>query len=290
MKQTPPHNTQDSPKDMNLASHANQVDCTEDDLAVLRQHIDSIDRELIALIHKRLDYVQQIGHIKTRNQATIYRPQREKEIIQNLLCYTKEKQLNNINKSIIEAIFYEIFAIARNIEAPQRVAFLGPNGSYTHQAAENHFGPLSTYLPLTTISAVFEALERGNAQYGVIPLENNTNGMVGETIDNLAKHSYTIVNEVILPIHHSFATHEGSTQSIRKIYSKDIAFGQCSHFLQHYKLHEVEHIAVSSTALGAQLASSEPQSAAICSEIAAKLHKLPILFHTIENQDRKSVV
>ena len=255
----------------------------EKDLQTLRQNIDSIDKEIIQLLDKRLTFVQQIGHLKVKNNASIYRPDRERAIIQNLLSITKEKGLKNLNKPIIEAIFYEIFAIARNIETPQKIAFLGPIGSYTHQAAENRFGPLSAYLPLTTISAVFEALQRGNAKYGVIPLENNTNGMVGETIDNLAKHNFKIINEIILPIHHSFATKEKHINDIKRIYSKDIAFGQCSNFLQSYQLHEIEHISVSSTAFGAKLASSESGSAAICSEIATKLYNLPIMFANIEN-------
>lgn len=252
-------------------------------LQILRGHIDCIDSEIIELLDKRLSYVQQVGHLKVKNNASIYRPDRERVIIQNLLETAQKKELKNLNKSIIEAIFYEIFAIARNIETPQKIAFLGPIGSYTHQAAENRFGPLSQYLPLTTISAVFDALLRGNAKYGVIPLENNTNGMVGDTIDNLAKHDFKIINEIILPIHHSFATKEENLTSIKKIYSKDIAFGQCGNFLQHYQLHEIEHLAVSSTALGAKLASSEENCAAICSEIAAKIYNLPIMFANIEN-------
>ncbi len=252
-------------------------------LQALRKCIDAVDSEIIQLLDKRLSYVQQVGHLKVKNNASIYRPDREREIIQNLVKIAQDKQLHNLNKPIIEAIFYEIFAIARNIETPQKIAFLGPIGSYTHQAAENRFGPLSAYLPLTTISAVFEALQRGNAKYGVIPLENNTNGMVGETIDNLAKHNFKIINEIILPIHHSFATKESNLSTIKKIYSKDIAFGQCSNFLQHYQLHEIEHIAVGSTALGAKLASDECNAAAICSEIAAKIYNIPIMFANIEN-------
>ena len=264
----------------NKSADKNDIDST---LQILRTHIDSIDSEIIELLDKRLSYVQQIGHLKVKNNASIYRPDREKEIIENLLSIAQKKELNNLDKSIIEAIFYEIFAIARNIETPQKIAFLGPIGSYTHQAAENRFGPLSAYLPLTTISSVFDALQRGNAKYGVIPLENNTNGMVGETIDNSACHDFKIINEIILPIHHSFATNQSNLTDIKKIYSKDIAFEQCSHFLQHYQLNEIEHIAVSSTAFGAKLASKEASSAAICSEIAAKIYNLPIMFENIEN-------
>lgn len=265
-----------------LKQSINTKDNIDSALQVLRGHIDRIDSEIIELLDKRLSFVQQVGHLKVKNNASIYRPDREREIIENLLNIAQKKGLNNLNKSIIEAIFYEIFAIARNIETPQKIAFLGPIGSYTHQAAENRFGPLSEYLPLTTISSVFDALQRGNAKYGVIPLENNTNGMVGETIDNLACYDFKIINEIVLPIHHSFAAKSQLTD-IKKIYSKDIAFGQCSNFLQHYQLNEIEHIPVSSTALGAKLASSESCSAAICSEIAAKIYNLPIMFENIEN-------
>ncbi len=253
------------------------------ELEKLRKHIDKIDSDLVDLLHKRLEYVQQIGHLKVKNKANIYRPDREREIIDKLIKYAKKHDLHNINKSIIEAVFYEIFAIARNIETPQKIAFLGPIGSYTHQAAENRFGPLSTYLPLTTIKAVFEALQNGNAKYGVIPLENNTNGMVGETIDNLAQYNFKIINEVVLPIHHSFATKANSILDIKKIYSKDIAFGQCSNFLQFNQLNDIEHVSVSSTALGAKFASDDNNSAVICSEIAAKIYNIPIMFANIQN-------
>lgn len=258
-------------------------DSIDSKLATLRQCIDVIDSELIVLLNKRFEVVKQIGQCKVKNQASIYRPDREKEIIITLLRHIKDKNLVNLDKSIIEAIFYEIFAISRNLESPQKIAFLGPIGSYTHQAAEKRFGPLSSYLPLTTISSVFQALQNQNAKYGVVPLENNTNGMVGETIDNLAKYNFKIINEIILPIHHSFATKAQNIQHIQKIYSKDIAFGQCSDFLLNYQLNEIEHIGVSSTALGAKLASEDSNSAAICSEISAKLYKIPIMFENVQN-------
>ncbi|RDU65331.1 chloride transporter [Helicobacter didelphidarum] len=255
----------------------------ESKLQELREYIDKIDLDLITLLHKRFEYVKQIGHLKVKNQASIYRPDREKEIIDKLLSYVKQSNLSNLDKPTIEAVFYEIFAISRNLETPQKIAFLGPIGSYTHQAAESMFGPLSSYLGLTTISSVFEALYHKNAKYGVIPIENNTNGMVGETIDNLAKYNFTIVNEIILSIHHSFATTAQNLNDIERIYSKDIAFGQCSDFLLHYELNNVERIAVNSTALGAKYASQDTKSGAICSGIAAKLHKIPILFENIQN-------
>ncbi|RDU61598.1 bifunctional chorismate mutase/prephenate dehydratase [Helicobacter sp. MIT 14-3879] len=266
----------------------------ESQINALRKEIDIIDSQLITLLHERLKFVKQIGHLKVQSNANIYRPDREKSIIAKLLQYAKQHNLHHLNKASIEAIFYEIFAIARDIEMPQKIAFLGPVGSFCHQAAETRFGPLSSYLPLSTISAVFESLQEGNAKYGVIPLENNTNGMVGESIDNLAKYPFTIINEIILTVHHSFATQANDLKDIDKIYSKDIAFGQCRDFLNHYDLQDIEQISVSSTAHAARLASLDSKSAAICSNIAATLYKLPIMFHRIQtslsNQTRFVII
>lgn len=251
-------------------------------LKSFRDEIDIVDKELVSLLSKRLELVKKIGDAKNKTKAPIYRPEREQEIITSLDEFAKQNNLSHINKKSIEAIFYEIFAISRNLEMPHKVAFLGPIGSYTHLAAQNRFGFLSTYLPLKSISSVFSSIECGNARYGVIPLENNTNGIVGESIDLLVKSKLKIINEIVLPIHLSFASTLESLEDIKHIYSKDIAFGQCSDFLSNYNLLECEQICVSSTANAAQLAKQNKNSAAICSTIAAKLYSLPILYENIE--------
>lgn len=258
-------------------------DSIESALNTIRNNIDIIDKEIITLLNNRFQYVKQIGEIKMKNKSSIYRPDREKEIIKKLNLYIKEKKLNNIRNDIIEAIFYEIFAISRNIELPQKVAFLGPVGSYTQEAAESLFGPLSDYLGLSSITAVFEALENKNAKYGVIPIENNTNGIVGESIDNLALYDFKIIKELTLPIHHCFASKLEDVKNIKRIYSKDIVFGQCSHFLQNYGLNNIERIETSSTALAAKKAFEDSFGAAICSKIAARLNSVPVMFDNVQN-------
>ncbi|PAF51681.1 chloride transporter [Helicobacter sp. 13S00401-1] len=258
----------------------------EETLSELRDNIDFIDGEILKLINKRLGYVAEVGKAKLANKASIYRPEREREIISKLQALKEKADLKNLSLSSIEAIFYEIFAISRNLEAPQKVAFLGPIGSYTHQAAEDRFGPLSTYYALNNISAVFDALIQKNAKYGVVPLENNINGMVGETIDLLAQSEYKIISELTLPIHHSLASMCESLDSIKRIYSKDIAFGQCSKFLKDYSLSNVEQIYTNSTASAAKLAKEDKNGAAICSKIAAKLYELPIMFENIESNGK----
>lgn len=248
-------------------------------LEKLRGEIDAIDEKVLELLNARMEVVKQIGAQKQKEGSVIYRPEREREIIERL------NALNGglLNKAAIEAIYLEIFAVSRNLELPERIAYLGPLGSYTHQAAESRFGAMSEYLSMNNISSVFKTVESGRAKYGVVPIENNKNGAVGETLDLLGKSSLKIVAELTMPIHHAFATRCDSLKEVKRIYSKDIAFGQCLNFLSEYNLEEVERIPTDSTAKAAQLASNEPNTAAICSHIAAKLYHLPILFENIED-------
>ena len=254
---------------------------SEKDLEHLRIKIDNIDEQILDLLNQRLEVVREIGITKHKNKSSIYRPEREKQIIYRL----SKMPSKYLDIKAIEAIYQEIFAISRNLEMPEKVAYLGPLGSYTHQAAEESFGAMSEYLSINTISAVFKTLESKQAKYGVVPIENNTNGIVGECIDNLANSDLKIISEIILPIHHSFASHCEHLGQVKRIYSKDIAFGQCSNFLSAYNLLGIEQIPVESTAKAAQLANKDKSSATICSKIAAKIYGLPVMFDNIQDFD-----
>ncbi|QOP44144.1 prephenate dehydratase [Sulfurimonas sediminis] len=247
-----------------------------------REAIDEIDNEMLTLLNKRMKVVQRVGEIKKETGGAIYRPEREKAIIDRLVSLN-EKEGGLLNYKAIEAIFLEIFAVARNLELPERIAYLGPEGSFTHQAAESRFGAMSDYLSLNSIASVFKTLESGRAKFAVVPIENSRDGIVGETLDLLAKSSMKIVAELYMPIHMSFATKAEKLEDITKIYSKDKGFGQCREFLNEHGLINVELIPVESTAKAAILAAREPNSAAICSHIAAKLYGLPTLFENIED-------
>lgn len=251
-------------------------------LEACRDAIDTIDTELLELINERMKVVQRVGEIKNESGAPIYRPEREKAILQRLE-QLNEEQNGLLNAEAIEAIFLEIFAVARNLELPERVAYLGPEGTFTHQAAESRFGAMSEYLPMHTISGVFKALESGRAKFGVVPIESRQDGVVGETLDLLATSPMKIVAELYMPIHMTFATKAAHMEQIKRIYSKDKGFGQCREFLEQHELNNVEHIPVESTARAAILASEDPESAAICSHIAAKLYGVPMLFENIED-------
>lgn len=252
-----------------------------------RQAIDAIDDEMLKLLNERMKVVERVGEIKKESGGAIYRPEREKAIIERLELQSKASG-GALNKSAIEAIFLEIFAVSRNLEHPEKIAYLGPEGTFTHQAAESRFGAMSDYISVSSIQSVFKTLESKRAKFGVVPIENSKDGIVGETLDLLAKSSVKIVAELYMSIHMSFVTKATKLENIKKIYSKDKGFGQCREFLSEYGLINIEHIPVESTAKAAILASQDPNSAAICSHIAAKLYGVPTMFENIEDEHDSS--
>jgi chorismate mutase/prephenate dehydratase len=251
-------------------------------LESLRTDIDALDDQLLTLLNQRMDLVRQVGELKRSTNTVIYRPEREKQILDRL-----HGQNNGLlNRSAIEAIFLEIFAVSRNLELPERVAYLGPEGSFTHQAAESRFGAMSTYTALPTIRSVFESVETGRARFGVVPIENNQEGVVSEAIDLLLEKDLCIVAEAHIPVHFTFATQTENLADITHIYSKDIAFRQCSRFLNDsFDGLKAELVPVESTSKAAKLAAQQPHAAAVCSSIAAKLFDVPVLFENIEDSD-----
>ena len=252
------------------------------ELKKLRDTLDNIDNKILDLLNTRMQTVHKVGELKAQTGGAIYRPEREKAIIDRL-AKISAKNNGNLNKSAIEAIFLEIFAVSRNLELPEKVAFLGPLGTFTHQMAESKFGAMSDYIAMNSIKGVFSEVNAKRAKFGVIPIENSSNGMVNDTLMALNEYNLKIVSNTSMAIHHSFATNCEHIYQIKKIYSKDIVFGQCRNFLSEYKLDNVELIPVNSTAKAVQIAKNEPNSAAICSHIAAKLYSFPILFENIED-------
>lgn len=254
---------------------------SEAGLQELRDKLDAIDDELLRLINRRMNLVHEVGALKAKSGGAIYRPEREKAIIDRL----EKQNVGVLNRAAIEALFLEIFAISRNLELPENIAYLGPEGSFTHQAAEARFGAMSSYISIGSIKGVFREVSTKKAKFGVIPIENSSNGIVSDTISCLSGYNLKIIAEVVLNIHHTLATTCDKVSDIKKIYSKDIAFEQCSRFLENFGLDEVEHIPVESTTKAAKYAIDEPNSAAICSHVGAKMYNLPILFENIEDKD-----
>lgn len=252
-----------------------------DQLEQYRNQIDSIDNQVIDLLAERMRIVQQVGEFKKLHNAIIYRPEREKHILDRLIARSKGTLLT---PDAIDAIFMEIFAASRNFELPERVAYLGPEGSFAHQAAESRFGQMSDYIPLKNIRSVFESAATGRARFGVVPIENNREGFVRETIDLLHEMQVKIVAEILLPVHMTFISTSDKLSDIKYIYSKDIAFKQCRNFLgDYFKDSIAEFVPVESTSKAAKMAAEMPNSAAICSSVAAKIYRVPILFENIED-------
>ncbi|MDN5216517.1 prephenate dehydratase [Fulvivirgaceae bacterium BMA12] len=249
-------------------------------LEELRHRIDEIDNQLLEFLNQRMRHVKEVGALKRKTKSKIYQPEREKSILDRL------EKLNDglLNRKAIDAIFLEIFSVSRNFELPEKVAYLGPEGSFTHQAAESRFGSVSEHFPLATIRSVFEAVSTERASFGVVPIENNQEGVVSETVSYLAKFDLKIVAEIPMPIHFSFASYAEKLNSIKKIYSKDIAFRQCTKFIdESFGQQKVELIPVNSTSKAVKIALEDEESAAICSHIAATESQLPILFENIED-------
>jgi len=250
-----------------------------DELDIYRKKIDAIDDQILKLLNERMKSVEAIGKAKQTTGTAIYRPEREKAILDRL------KTLNDgkLNAKAIDAIFLEVFAVSRNLEMPEKVVFLGPEGSYTHQVAESRFGAMGNYIALNSVEAVFNVLQNNEAKYGVVPIENNTEGAVGITLDCLGKFDSLIVAEIYMDIHHSFATNCENLKDIKRIYSHPQGYNQCRKFLEEHMLLGIEFIPTKSTAASAKMAANEPNSASICSHIAAKLYNVPILFDKIED-------
>jgi chorismate mutase/prephenate dehydratase len=248
-------------------------------LEELRAKIDQIDDTLLKLYNERMELVHQVGELKNTTGAPIYRPEREQAILNRLKSQNKGK----LTDAAIEALFLEMFAVARNLELPEGVAYLGPEASFTHQAAESKFGAMSAYLPMASIKGIFREVKKGTAKFGVIPIENSSNGIVSDTINCLDEYDLKIIAEVMIDVHLAFATRSDDIKKITKIYSKDIAFGQCRDFLQDLGLDEVELIPVESTAKAAKLAVKDETAAALCPAVAAKINNLPIRFNNVED-------
>lgn len=254
---------------------------TEAKLAPLRAQIDELDNKILGLLDERMRIVREIGAVKVKEKAFIYHPKREREIVERLTNLNPKF----ITPNAINAIYSEIFATSRHLELPERVAYLGPMGSFTHQVAMSRFGKVSEYISATNIESIFKLVENKSVKYGVIPIENNSNGIVGESLDFLSKYDVKIIAEASLAIHHSLASNEKLLSNIKKIYSKDVAFGQCREFLKNYSLQNAELIPLDSTAKAAKVAAGEKNSAAICSKVAADSLGLPIMFENIQDSN-----
>lgn len=242
-----------------------------------RQHIDRVDRQIVRLLNRRAEIVQRIGRLKKDRNHEIYVPAREKMVLDHV------RRINGgpLSGPAIQSIYREIMSSCLALEHPVSVAYLGPPSTFTHQAARLRFGGSVRYVACETIGDVFETVQKKGAEYGVVPIENSTEGAVTYTLDECVGTSLKICAEIYLPISNNLMARIPRGK-IRRIYSMPQVFGQCRRWL-NMEMPGIELIPVSSTARAAEMAAKEKAAGAIASRLAAELHGLKLLAADIQD-------
>jgi chorismate mutase/prephenate dehydratase len=250
----------------------------ERNLDQARQDIDAIDAELVRLLSRRAELAQEIGRLKGADGKPFFTPERERQI------YAKLAALNPgpLRESQLVSVFREIISAARAAEKPLSVAYWGPPGTYTQMAALQQFGGSTELAPYDTIHDVFMAVERGHADYGVVPIENSSAGVVPETLDMFPQTNVKICSEVFVPIHHHLVSHAPSLAAVRRVYAGPQPFNQCRRWLREHLPH-AEIVEVVPTSRAAESAAKDQEGAAIANRLAADLIGLPILADHVED-------
>lgn len=248
-------------------------------ISELRQEIDSIDDRVMELLNQRARLVIEVGRLKSAEKQEFHVPSRERQIYERLSAANPGPFPNEGLRSV----FREIISASLALEAPMKVAFLGPKATFSHLATMQHFGFSAELVPLKSIPAVFEAVEKGHAKYGVVPVENSTEGVVSYTLDMFMESGLKINAEVLLEVHHDLLSRSGKIEDIKKIYSHPQPIAQCRKWLEE-NLPNVPLVDVASTAVAAQIASEDNTVAAIASELAATLYDLNVVRKRIEDQ------
>jgi chorismate mutase / prephenate dehydratase len=249
-----------------------------DSLAGLRGRIDQINLQLVELLSERARLAQAIGHLKQAGGSPIVQPSREREVLERVAAHNQGPLTNEH----LQRIFIEIISACTALEQTVRVAYLGPEHTYSHEAARTRFGASARFEPQTSIAGVFQAVENGRADLGVVPVENTSEGSVGLTLDLLIDTPCVILNEILLPIRHSIMSREGDPAKIRRILSHQQSLGQCRNYLAaRYPHCELE--AVASNAFAAKRAAEDGSLAAICSAAAADAYGLIVIESNIQD-------
>lgn len=243
----------------------------------LREEIDRLDARIAALLNRRARLAERIGRLKSERGRLVYDPAREEEILSAL------DRLNTgpLSRGDLRAIYREVISACRKLEKRLVIGFLGPAASFSHAAARMKFGRGADYSPQDTIASVFEETEKGNCDFGVVPIENSLEGAVTHTMDKIAETDLKICAEVFLPVSHCLLA-RGARSRPARVYSHPQVFGQCRAWLQK-NLPGVELIESSSTAHAARQAASEKGAGALASRLAASVYGLKILAERIED-------
>lgn len=253
-------------------------DETPKSLETIRKEIDQIDEELVGLLSRRAQLAVEVGKLKGRDGKPFFTPERERQIFESL---------ENLNKGPLQtkqlvSIFREVISAARAAEKPLNIAYWGPPGSYTHLASVKTFGHSSFYEPQEDIPEVFQAVERGHCDYGVVPVENSLAGFVPETLDQFPLTDVRICAETHIPVHHHLLSQASDISQIQVLYSGPQPARQCKGWLNSH-MPKVEIVEITPTSRAAEKALTEPHAAAIGNRYTSELLGIPILAENIED-------
>jgi len=242
-----------------------------------RHSIDKLDHEIVRLLNERTQHVLEIGAIKLRSGEEIYAPHRELAVLDRVCKLNKGPMTNES----LRAIYREIMSSALSLEKSMTIAYLGPEATFTHQAAIRRFGSSLRYIPLKTITDVFAEVSKRRAEYGVVPVENSTEGVVTHTLDMFVDSDLKIVAQIVLPVQQCLMS-RGPREQIKRLFAHPQSLAQCRGWVQN-NLPHAEIIETSSNARSAERAAEEPGSAAIAGALAAERYGLQILEFDIQD-------
>jgi chorismate mutase/prephenate dehydratase len=241
-------------------------------LKPLREQIDSIDAQILDLLNRRARVAQEVGHVKAETNAPVFRPEREAQILHGIA----QRNPGPLASADLQTVFREIMSACRALEKRVTVAYLGPVGTFSEQAVYLQFGHAVEGLPCTSIDEVFRATEAGTADFGVVPVENSSEGTVNRTLDLMLQTTLAISGEVSIPVHHSLMTKSGSMDGIKRICAHSQALAQCQTWLnQTYP--NIERQAVASNGEAARIAGEDLAAAAIAGEFAGQKYDLQVV-------------
>jgi chorismate mutase/prephenate dehydratase len=248
-----------------------------------RSRINDLDEEILNLLNQRAAAALQIGELKRQQELPYFVPEREAQVLDRLVSLNA----GPLPAEAVRAVWREILSASLALEHPLPVVYLGPPATYTHQAAARRFGSSAQFRPTRSIAEVFDEVERGRAEFGVVPVENSTEGAVNITLDRLMDSDLLITGELTLEIDHHLLSRAADLGEIKRVCSHPQALAQCRQWL-NANLPDVPAEEVSSTAGAAERAREDPVVAAIASEMAARLYEVPVLQHRIEDNPHNS--
>jgi len=262
---------------------------SDEKLKPLREQIDAIDAQIVDLLNKRARLAQEVGHVKAETNAPVFRPEREAMVLRRVA----ERNHGPLASGDMQMIFREVMSLCRSLERRVTVAYLGPAGTFSEQAVYQQFGHAVESLPCVSIDEVFRSTEAGTADFGVVPVENSSEGAINRTLDLLLQTSLSISGEVSIAVHHSLMSKSGTMEGITRICAHSQALAQCQAWLnQHYP--NMERHAVASNAEAARMAGEDTTVAAIAGHIAGQKYDLQTIAANIQddphNRTRFAVV